>query len=79
MGVYAGIRRIPTSDVFWQRILTSFVIIKQGIRGYTHWRRCLYADKADTANAVALFGRSVNIFLPVLKQSSLEVSFVSPQ
>ena len=33
-GVYAGIRRIPTSGAFWQRILTSFVIIKQGIRGY---------------------------------------------
>ena len=32
-GVYAGIRRTPTSGVFWQRILTSFVIIKQGI-GY---------------------------------------------
>ena len=28
-GVYAGMRRIPTSGVFWQRIvLTSFVIMK---------------------------------------------------
>ena len=41
-GVYAGIRSIPTSGVFWQRILTSFVIIKQGIQGYMHWRRRLY-------------------------------------
>jgi len=29
-GVYAGIRRIPTSRLFWQRILTSVIINKQG-------------------------------------------------
>jgi len=29
-GVYAGIRRIPTSGFFWQRILTSAVINKHG-------------------------------------------------
>ena len=29
-GLYAGIRRIPTSGVFWQRILTSAIINKQG-------------------------------------------------
>ena len=28
--VYAGIRRIPTSGFFWQRILTSVIINKQG-------------------------------------------------
>jgi len=28
-GLYAGIRRIPTSGVFWQRILTSVIINKQ--------------------------------------------------
>jgi len=29
-GVYAGICRIPTSGFFWQRILTSAIINKQG-------------------------------------------------
>ena len=29
-GVYAGIRRIPTSGVFWRRIVTSVIINKQG-------------------------------------------------
>jgi len=29
-GVYAGIRRIPTSRFSWQRILTSVIINKQG-------------------------------------------------
>ena len=29
-GVYAGIWRIPTSGFFWQRILTSVIINKQG-------------------------------------------------
>ena len=29
-GVYAGIQRIPTSRFFWQRILTSVIINKQG-------------------------------------------------
>jgi len=29
-GVYAGIRRIPTSGFFWQRILTSVITNKQG-------------------------------------------------
>jgi len=29
-GVYAGIRHIPTSGIFWQRILTSVIINKQG-------------------------------------------------
>ena len=29
-GVYVGIRRIPTSGFFWQRILTSVIINKQG-------------------------------------------------
>jgi len=29
-GVYAGIRRIPTSGFFGQRILTSVIINKQG-------------------------------------------------
>ena len=30
LGVYAGIRRLPTSRFFWQRILTSVIINKQG-------------------------------------------------
>jgi len=32
-GVYAGIRRIPTSRWFCRRILTSVAVYKQGIRG----------------------------------------------
>jgi len=32
-GVYASIRRIPTSGLFCRRILTSVVIYEQGIRG----------------------------------------------
>ena len=36
-GVYAGIRRIPTSGVFWQRILTSVITNKQGtFRPFCH-------------------------------------------
>jgi len=46
---------------FWQRILTSFVIIKQGIRRYGDIRIGAGAYTADTANDVALFGRSLNI------------------
>ena len=33
-GVYAGIRRTPTFGFFLQRILTSVIINKQGIRKY---------------------------------------------
>jgi len=33
LGVYASIRRIPTSRLFCRRILTSVAVYKQGIRG----------------------------------------------